>query len=173
MCLSTSLWLALQIPGRVSAPDPNGDSQLAEDRGPIVIATVQAAFDQGSFVVFPLQDQIQHFIQIEENQLLRREAIIAAGGQDPGRPTYATSYGALAPVNSFDILFHPCFPDSSIHQTSTFTVYRTFPGVDNLHLPTMPALDLLLHPNMVIYAYAESRRPPLDQSDLVRSHRAI
>jgi hypothetical protein len=85
--------------------------------------------------------------------MLKREAIIARGGQDPGRPTYNESYAGRPKSSLFDVFFREDISDTAIvrmpqsHPPEMFRTYRTD---SNRDLPPFPQVPLAASINIVI-----------------------
>jgi hypothetical protein len=118
------------------------------------VGPLRTAFNDLAWTLYPTTEVLLHLIGIEEAQLLRRERVVGAGGEDPGRPSYANSYGELAWPISYTAIFTnfaPSYdltivrPDESMYQTG-------LGGPLAGRHPLLPLIPSLLHPNIVIYA---------------------
>jgi hypothetical protein len=110
-------------------------------------------FDKNAWTFYPSQDLLLDLISVEEGQLLVRESLVAGGGEDPGRPTYAESYGHLDGPSSYV----PIFTDIDLDYAEPISVrdqfYQTgFAAPQYAHYPLLPPVKALLHPNIVIHA---------------------
>jgi hypothetical protein len=79
--------------------------------------------------------------------------LVAGGGEDPGRPTYAESYGHLDGPSSYV----PIFTDIDLDYAEPTSVrdqfYQTgLAAPQYAHYPLLPPVKALLHPNIVIHA---------------------
>jgi hypothetical protein len=90
---------------------------------------------------------------MEEKSLLKREEIIARGGQDPGRLTYNEAYAKMPKSSLFDVFFREDvvdpviarMPDNHLPQ-----MFRTYGRDTNRNLPPFPSIPLAASVNIVV-----------------------
>lgn len=116
------------------------------------VGSPHEAFELYGWTFYPTTDMLLKLIKVEEAQLVKREREISAGKADPGRPTYSESYDWLVWPVEYSTIFNDTALECELPFNRGDTMYQKgLMGSAQAHLPLLPPLPLLLHPNIVIF----------------------
>ncbi|KAG8901210.1 hypothetical protein FRB99_005484 [Tulasnella sp. 403] len=113
-------------------------------------ATRHILFDHDAWTVYPTRYILIQCIAIEERGLLSREAAIAGGQGDPGRPAYEAAYGDLQIPMEYNVYFGDTFKARTLWNITRETAYLTYEGNNTRNLPRVPPVQLITHVNIVV-----------------------
>ncbi|KAG8986837.1 hypothetical protein FRB95_003170 [Tulasnella sp. JGI-2019a] len=113
-------------------------------------ALLHSSFDLNHWTFYPQEDALLRCIAIEEAQLVSREATMAFGSPDPGRPSYDEVYRDFPESVVHNLYFTPLhdYRVLEIRRGPHDGWYNT--GVNEIGLPPVPPIALTLNINVVI-----------------------
>lgn len=115
----------------------------------LVTATYHAQFDAYTWTIYPTRETLLRLIEHEESQLVRRSLTIAAGEDDPSRPSYEEFYSTLESPLSYDVHFAADFPDNCVPNYQDPSFYFGRPKNGSQFVP-FPTLSPICNVNVVV-----------------------
>jgi hypothetical protein len=132
------------------------------------VAILHQPFYQHRWTIYPQEASLLSHVEIEEKSMLKREEIIARGGQDSGRLTYNEAYAIMPKSSLFDVFFREDIVDSVIGRMPDHglpQMFRTFRGDTNRNLPPFPPVPLAASVNIVVRMRTMSMASHISLSD--------